>query len=187
MRKPGYVRLGNKRVGAPGKPGARETTVDIDRRNPVLGYLFRAGSQPGRERPQWTMRDQARRLSHGGADRRWRGSALRAIQPRLDIFHDAREAQGPIRSSRSRALQRMASPCSNSLFGGKLALSRVSGSGRNWSRKSPISVGAEDGRLRHTVFMASREDKPASEVRAREPRVNMLNCCYASRAKLPEE
>ena len=40
MRKPGYVRLGNKRAGAPGKPGAGETAVDIDRRNPVLGNPF---------------------------------------------------------------------------------------------------------------------------------------------------
>jgi hypothetical protein len=34
--KTGYVRLGNKRSAAPGKPGAGETAVDIDRRNPVL-------------------------------------------------------------------------------------------------------------------------------------------------------
>jgi hypothetical protein len=40
MRKPGYVRLGNKGAGAPGKPGAGETAVDIDRRNPVLGNPF---------------------------------------------------------------------------------------------------------------------------------------------------
>ena len=40
MRKPGYVRLGNKRAGAPGKPDAGETAIDIDRRNPVLGNPF---------------------------------------------------------------------------------------------------------------------------------------------------
>jgi hypothetical protein len=37
VRKPGYVRLGAKRAGAPGKPGAGESAVDIDRRNLVLG------------------------------------------------------------------------------------------------------------------------------------------------------
>jgi hypothetical protein len=40
VRKPGYVRLGAKRAGAPGKPGAGESAVDIDRRNPVLGNPF---------------------------------------------------------------------------------------------------------------------------------------------------
>ena len=40
MPKPGYVRLGAKRAGAPGKPGAGESAVDIDRRNPVLGNPF---------------------------------------------------------------------------------------------------------------------------------------------------
>jgi len=40
MQKPGYVRLGNKRAGAPGKPRANETAVDIDRRNRVLGNPF---------------------------------------------------------------------------------------------------------------------------------------------------
>ena len=40
MCKPGYVRLGNKRAGAPGKPWAGETAVDIDRRNPVFGNPF---------------------------------------------------------------------------------------------------------------------------------------------------
>jgi hypothetical protein len=37
MPKPGYVRLGAKRAGAPGQPGVGETAVAIDRRNPVLG------------------------------------------------------------------------------------------------------------------------------------------------------
>jgi hypothetical protein len=40
MPKPGYVRLGAKRAGAPRKPGAGESAVDIDRRNPVLGNPF---------------------------------------------------------------------------------------------------------------------------------------------------
>jgi hypothetical protein len=40
MPKPGYVRLGAKRAGAPGEPGAGESAVDIDRRNPVLGNPF---------------------------------------------------------------------------------------------------------------------------------------------------
>ena len=38
--KTGYVRLGNKRRAAPGKPGFGETAVDIDRRNPVLGNPY---------------------------------------------------------------------------------------------------------------------------------------------------
>jgi len=38
--KTGYVRLGNKRSAAPGKPGFGETAVDIDRRNPVLGNPY---------------------------------------------------------------------------------------------------------------------------------------------------
>ena len=38
--KTGYVRLGNKRRAAPGKPGSGETAVDIDRRNPVLGNPY---------------------------------------------------------------------------------------------------------------------------------------------------
>jgi hypothetical protein len=37
MKKAGSIRLGNKRAGAPGKPGPGETPVDIDRRNRVLG------------------------------------------------------------------------------------------------------------------------------------------------------
>jgi hypothetical protein len=40
MKTPGYVRLGNKRAGAPGKPKPGETAVDIDRRNCVLGKPF---------------------------------------------------------------------------------------------------------------------------------------------------
>jgi hypothetical protein len=40
MPKPGYVRLGAKRAEAPGTPGAGESAVDIDRRNPVLGNPF---------------------------------------------------------------------------------------------------------------------------------------------------
>ncbi|HEY1453423.1 MAG TPA: DUF4326 domain-containing protein [Roseiarcus sp.] len=40
MRRPGYVRLGNKRAGAPGRPGAGESAVDLDRRNPVLDNPF---------------------------------------------------------------------------------------------------------------------------------------------------
>jgi hypothetical protein len=40
MPKPAYVRLGAKRAGAPGKPGAGESAADIARRNPVLGNPF---------------------------------------------------------------------------------------------------------------------------------------------------
>jgi hypothetical protein len=40
MRKPGYVRLGAKRAGSPGKLGTGESAVDIDRRNTVLGNPF---------------------------------------------------------------------------------------------------------------------------------------------------
>ena len=40
MKTPGYVRLGNKRAGAPGKPKPGETAVDIDRRNRLLGNPF---------------------------------------------------------------------------------------------------------------------------------------------------
>ena len=36
----GYVRLGNKRAGAPGKPQPGEVAVDIDRKNRVLGNPF---------------------------------------------------------------------------------------------------------------------------------------------------
>jgi Domain of unknown function (DUF4326) len=40
-RKPnGYVRLGNKRAGAPGKPTPGEIAVDIDRKNRILGTPF---------------------------------------------------------------------------------------------------------------------------------------------------
>ena len=37
---PGSIRLGNKRAGAPGKPGPGEIAVDIDRKNRVLGNPF---------------------------------------------------------------------------------------------------------------------------------------------------
>jgi Domain of unknown function (DUF4326) len=40
MRRFGYARLGNKRSGAPGKPGPGEIAIDVDRRNPVLGNPF---------------------------------------------------------------------------------------------------------------------------------------------------
>ncbi len=32
MKAPGSIRLGNKRAGAPGKPGSGEIAVDIDRK-----------------------------------------------------------------------------------------------------------------------------------------------------------
>ncbi len=32
MKAPGSIRLGNKRAGAPGKPGPGEIAVDIDRK-----------------------------------------------------------------------------------------------------------------------------------------------------------
>jgi hypothetical protein len=37
---PGSIRLGNKRAGAPGKPGPGEIAVDIDRKNRILGNPF---------------------------------------------------------------------------------------------------------------------------------------------------
>jgi hypothetical protein len=40
MKAPGSIRLGNKRAGAPGKPGPGEIAVDIDRRNRILGNPF---------------------------------------------------------------------------------------------------------------------------------------------------
>jgi hypothetical protein len=40
MKTRGSIRLGNKRVGAPGKPGAGEIAVSIDRKNRVLGNPF---------------------------------------------------------------------------------------------------------------------------------------------------
>jgi hypothetical protein len=36
----GYIRLGNKRAGATGKPKPGETAVDIDRKNRILGNPF---------------------------------------------------------------------------------------------------------------------------------------------------
>jgi hypothetical protein len=39
----GYVRLGNKRAGAPGKPKPGEIAIDIDRQNRVLGNPFILG------------------------------------------------------------------------------------------------------------------------------------------------
>jgi hypothetical protein len=36
----GYVRLGNKRAGTPGKPKPGEIAIDIDRKNRVLGNPF---------------------------------------------------------------------------------------------------------------------------------------------------
>lgn len=40
-RKPnGYIRLGNKRAGAPGKPKPGEIAIDIDRKNRILRYPF---------------------------------------------------------------------------------------------------------------------------------------------------
>jgi hypothetical protein len=36
----GYVRLGNKRAGAPAKPKPGEIAIDIDRKNRVLGNPF---------------------------------------------------------------------------------------------------------------------------------------------------
>ena len=40
MKKAGSIRLGNKRAGAPGKPGPGETAVDTDRKNRILGNRF---------------------------------------------------------------------------------------------------------------------------------------------------
>jgi hypothetical protein len=40
QQQPGSIRLGNKRVGAPGKPGPGEIAIDIDRKNRILGNRF---------------------------------------------------------------------------------------------------------------------------------------------------
>ena len=68
-----------------------------------------------------------------------------------------------------RAMPLAAPPPKETRFGGKLALSRV-----HWVRPELVAEitylsWAEDGLLRHTVFVASREDKPASEVRREKP------------------
>jgi bifunctional non-homologous end joining protein LigD len=60
-------------------------------------------------------------------------------------------------------------PPKETRFGGKLALSRV-----HWVRPELVAEitylsWAEDGLLRHTVFVRLREDKPASEVRRETP------------------
>jgi bifunctional non-homologous end joining protein LigD len=56
-------------------------------------------------------------------------------------------------------------PPRNQRFGGPLALSKV-----HWVRPQLVAevtymTWAEDGLLRHTVFVGLREDKPAREVR----------------------
>src|SRR5208282_3030929 len=48
MKAPGSIRLGNKRTGAPGKPGPGEIAVDIDRRNRILGNPFVLHDPTGR-------------------------------------------------------------------------------------------------------------------------------------------
>jgi ATP-dependent DNA ligase len=68
-----------------------------------------------------------------------------------------------------RAMPSRPPPPKETRFGGKLALSRA-----HWVRPALVAEitylsWAEDGLLRHTVFVASREDKPASEVRREKP------------------
>ena len=60
-------------------------------------------------------------------------------------------------------------PPKETRFGGRLALSRV-----HWVRPELVAEitylsWADDGLLRHTVFIGLREDKPASEVRRERP------------------
>ena len=47
----GSIRLGNKRAGAPGKPGPGEVAVDIDRKNRILGNPFVLHNPKRRRRP----------------------------------------------------------------------------------------------------------------------------------------
>jgi ATP-dependent DNA ligase len=68
-----------------------------------------------------------------------------------------------------RAMPLAAPPTKETRFGGKLALSRV-----HWVRPELVAEitylsWTEDGLLRRTVFVASREDTPASEVRREKP------------------
>jgi DNA ligase D-like protein (predicted ligase) len=68
-----------------------------------------------------------------------------------------------------RAMPLAAPPPKETRFGSKLALLRV-----HWVRPELVAEitylsWADDGLLRHTVFVASREDKPASEVRREKP------------------
>jgi ATP-dependent DNA ligase len=71
--------------------------------------------------------------------------------------------------SLSRPLPLAVPPPRETRFGGRLALSRV-----HWVR--PVLVAeityltwADDGLLRHTVFVDLRDDKPAREVRRERP------------------
>jgi ATP-dependent DNA ligase len=68
-----------------------------------------------------------------------------------------------------RAMPLAAPPPKETRFGSKLALLRV-----HWVRPELVAEitylsWADDGLLRHTVFVALREDKPASEVRREKP------------------
>jgi ATP-dependent DNA ligase len=68
-----------------------------------------------------------------------------------------------------RAMPLAAPPPKETRFGGKLALLRV-----HWVRPELVAEiaylsWADDGLLCHTVFVASREDTPASEVRREKP------------------
>jgi bifunctional non-homologous end joining protein LigD len=68
-----------------------------------------------------------------------------------------------------RAMPLAAPPPKETRFGGKLALLRV-----HWVRPELVAEiaylsWADDGLLCHTVFVASREDKPASEARREKP------------------
>jgi hypothetical protein len=44
----GYIRLGNKRAGAPGKPKPGEIAVDIDRKNRLFGNPSSCATPPTR-------------------------------------------------------------------------------------------------------------------------------------------
>jgi bifunctional non-homologous end joining protein LigD len=60
-------------------------------------------------------------------------------------------------------------PPRNTRFGGPLALSKV-----HWVKPEKVCeitylTWADDGLLRHTVFVGLREDKPAKEVRRERP------------------
>ena len=84
-----------------------------------------------------------------------------------------------------RAMPFAAPPPKETRFGGKLALSRV-----HWVRRDLVAEitylrWVEDGLLRHTVFVASNEDKRARSSARRPPEHAKRLPCVAR--NLPEE
>ena len=62
MKAPGSIRLGNKRAGAPGKPGPGEIAVDIDRKKPHPRQSVRSPRSHRRRRPQRRHRALPRQI-----------------------------------------------------------------------------------------------------------------------------